>query len=440
MARQHSNSSKPNMNNNNKECGIKATEFNEILVMTPETELENPNEKMYKISIERSPWVAKYLKYLKFPLITKEIDQKTLGKSISQDTCLTVASDGIDFSRSDISTSNHQVNINEKISQFLDWNDSISKQKNEYYDILPNESLSRLPSGLAKNNHDSRDINDNIPWSNSNHVYWDENVKYYRYPLESSLSTIDIRSDHSKINDIPRIRSQPCLLDNYFTESNSSSKKQKNTLDTFWKEIGEIENSFGYSSDSDTKMIFKKNSNDYPSYNKYNSNKLTNINGKQSNINQEKNNLKWYKKDSSQNQFKNDHTLKTLNVEPHLNIENHSTSKCHVCDCPDSISKWQCIGDLKQSTENGKLTKSVNPITHRTDHNKQTQKIDNYSEKSKNDSETFCEQCRNCCHSNKKKLENDKAENALLSKRNKKLRELLGLKPEEKNVLVMLRL
>jgi len=52
----------------------------------------------------------------------------------------------------------------------------------------------------------------------------------------------------------------------------------------------------------------------------------------------------------------------------------------------------------------------------------------------------LCEQCRNCCHSNKKKLENDKAENVLLAKRNKKLRELLGLKPEEKNVLVMLKL
>jgi len=55
-------------------------------------------------------------------------------------------------------------------------------------------------------------------------------------------------------------------------------------------------------------------------------------------------------------------------------------------------------------------------------------------------SQTFCEQCRSCCHSNKKKLEDDKTENALLAKRNKKLRELLGLKPEEKNVLVMLKL
>jgi len=144
------------MNNNNKECGIKDTEFNEILVMTPaETKLENPNEKMYKINIEKSPWVAKYLKYLKFPLITKEIDRKTLGKSISQDTCLTVASDGIDFSRSDISTSHHQVNMNEKVSQFLDWNDKwISKQNNEYDDILPNESLSRLPSGLDENKYE----------------------------------------------------------------------------------------------------------------------------------------------------------------------------------------------------------------------------------------------------------------------------------------------
>lgn len=163
------------------------------------------------------------------------------------------------------------------------------------------------------------------------------------------------------------------------------------TLDTFWKEIGEIENSFGYSSDSDTKDKFKKNVNDCPSYNKYNLNKLNNINEKQSNIKQEKNNLKWYKKDSSQNQFKNDHTLKTLNVEPHLNIENHPTSKCPICDCPDSISKRQCIGDLRPSTENGKLAKSDNQITHRTISdwsiipNHQIQKINNYLEKSKNE-------------------------------------------------------
>jgi len=156
-------------------------------------------------------------------------------------------------------------------------------------------------------------------------------------------------------------------------------------LDTFWKEIGEIENSFGYSSDSNTKKILKKPVNNYPSHNKYNSNKLTNINGKQSNINQEKNNLKWYKKDSSQNQFKNDHTLKTLNLEPHLNIENQVTPKCHICDGPDLISKRQCVGDLRSSTENGKLAKGVNQITHRTDNNKQTEKINSYFEKSKNE-------------------------------------------------------
>lgn len=148
-------------------------------------------------------------------------------------------------------------------------------------------------------------------------------------------------------------------------------------LDTFWKEIGEIENSFGYSSDPDIKNKFKKNLN-YTRYNKYNSNKLTNINGKQSSIIQENNNLKWYTKDSSQNQFQNYHTLKTLNLEPHLNIENQMTSKCQICDSPNSISKRQCIGDLRPSTENGKLVKSVNQIT-------QTEKFDNYFEKSKNE-------------------------------------------------------
>lgn len=55
-------------------------------------------------------------------------------------------------------------------------------------------------------------------------------------------------------------------------------------------------------------------------------------------------------------------------------------------------------------------------------------------------SQTFCEHCRNNCHSDKKKSVTDKTENSLLVKRNKKLREILGLKPEEKNVLVMLKL
>lgn len=66
-------------------------------------------------------------------------------------------------------------------------------------------------------------------WSNSNHVYWDEDVKYYRYPLESSLSSIDTCSNQSKINDIPRIKSQLCLLDNYCIDINARaiSNKQK---------------------------------------------------------------------------------------------------------------------------------------------------------------------------------------------------------------------
>lgn len=154
MERPHNNSPEPNINNNNKECGAKAMEFNEILIMTPETKLENPNKKMYRINGEKSPWVVKNMSGLEFPLITNEFDRKTTGKSISQDTCLTVASDDIDFSRSDISTSSHQVNINEKVSQFLKWDDTISEQKNGYYDILLNQSKYRLPSGLDKNKYE----------------------------------------------------------------------------------------------------------------------------------------------------------------------------------------------------------------------------------------------------------------------------------------------
>lgn len=56
----------------------------------------------------------------------------------------------IEFSRSDISTSNNQTNINDKISQFLKWDNSISKQRNEYYDDLLNgyQLKSRLTNGL----------------------------------------------------------------------------------------------------------------------------------------------------------------------------------------------------------------------------------------------------------------------------------------------------
>jgi len=156
MEPQHDNSSKPNMNNNNKECGIKAMEFNEILVMTPKTKLENPDQKMYRFNGEKSPWVVKNMSSLEFPLITNEIDWKTLGKSISQESCLTVVSDDIDFSRSEILTPNHQVNMNEKISQFLKWDNSILEQKKEYYDILlnKNKSKSRLPSGLDEHKYE----------------------------------------------------------------------------------------------------------------------------------------------------------------------------------------------------------------------------------------------------------------------------------------------
>lgn len=43
-------------------------------------------------------------------------------------------------------------------------------------------------------------------------------------------------------------------------------------------------------------------------------------------------------------------------------------------------------------------------------------------------------------HVHKENLQTDKTENSSLVKRNKILRKLLGLKPEEKNVLVMLKL
>jgi len=157
-------------------------------------------------------------------------------------------------------------------------------------------------------------------------------------------------------------------------------------LDEFWKEIGEIENSFGYSRNINIGKSIKNNVSNYkPDYGKYYSNNLTNIIGKDQNINQEKINFKMMnRKDSSQNQFQNDHTLKTLNIEPHLNTENLVTSKCHIWDSPSSISKWQSIGDLRPSTENGILTKSVKQITHLMDKNTQTEKFNNHFEKSKN--------------------------------------------------------
>jgi len=154
-------------------------------------------------------------------------------------------------------------------------------------------------------------------------------------------------------------------------------------LDSFWKEIGEIENSFG---NSNIKKSFKKNVHNYnPVYNKYNSNKFTNIIGKQSNINQERKHFEWNNEDSSQNQFKNDYTSKTLSLEPHLNTENLVTSKCQICDSPGSISKRQLIGDLRPSTDDKILAKDVNQITPLTDNHTQTEKMKNYFEKSKNE-------------------------------------------------------
>jgi len=88
---------------------------------------------------------------LEFPLITNKIDQKTLGKNISQDTY----NDNIDFTHTTIEMSNYQSNMNDKVSKFLKW-DSISKQNNEYYDNLLSEYKlrSRLTSGLDEYRYD----------------------------------------------------------------------------------------------------------------------------------------------------------------------------------------------------------------------------------------------------------------------------------------------
>lgn len=129
--------------------GTKDIELDRILVMAPETKLENTDQKMYRINREKTPWKVKNISNVKFPLITKEIDCKILGKSISQDICLSVVNDDIDFSRSDISMSNNRSNINDKISQFLKWDNSISKQRNDYDNLLNGYQLeSHLTSGL----------------------------------------------------------------------------------------------------------------------------------------------------------------------------------------------------------------------------------------------------------------------------------------------------
>jgi hypothetical protein len=153
MEGQHNNSSKPNMTNNNRKC--KCAEFNKIFNIYPETKLENLDQKMYKMNGEKTPRVLKNMSGLEFPLITNKIDQKTLGKNISQDTCLSVVNDNIDFTDTSIAMSNHQSNMNDKICKFLKW-DSISKQNNEYYDILLNEYKlrSRLTSGLDEYKYD----------------------------------------------------------------------------------------------------------------------------------------------------------------------------------------------------------------------------------------------------------------------------------------------
>lgn len=151
-------------------------------------------------------------------------------------------------------------------------------------------------------------------------------------------------------------------------------------LDEFWKEISEFENAFEYSSTSNT----KHNANDLD-YNRYNSNIVSNTNGKWSNMNQEKKNLEWNNDDLSRYQFQNDHIIfKALNREPNINIENlQMTSKCHICDNP--VSKRHSIEDLRLFTENKILTESVNQIMNRTDDNTQTQEIKKYFEKSKNE-------------------------------------------------------
>ncbi|KAF0763938.1 putative ATP-dependent RNA helicase ddx42 [Aphis craccivora] len=340
------------MSSYNRKCrSTKDTELDRILFMTPETKQENPDQKMYRINREKTHWTVKNISNVKFPLITKEIDWETLGKNISQDTCLSMVNYDIDFSRSDILTSNNQTNINDKISQFLKWDNSISKQRNEYYDNLLNgyQLKSRLTSGLDLYTvYDSRDINDKI-WSNSNHVYWDEDVKYYRYPLESSLSSIDARSIQSKINDIPRVKSQLCLLDNYFTDTNAISNKQKKILDTFWKEIGETENSNNYSSDWYT----KRKANNYSDYKKYNLNKFTNNNIKES---------------------------KSLILMSIMTLESHIFN-----DSEDSITfKLQSLDNYKPSIEDGISTKRFNnKITYQRNKNTQTQEMHNSLETSK---------------------------------------------------------
>lgn len=107
---------------------------------------------MYKNYEENTPLVVKDIRAVDSSLLETQVDWKTLEQKSSQDTYMTVSSDEIYSRHSDVSTTDYQDSINEKITRFLKWDikESIPIEKNEYdYDSLnSDQSICRLLSGL----------------------------------------------------------------------------------------------------------------------------------------------------------------------------------------------------------------------------------------------------------------------------------------------------
>ncbi|VVC24701.1 Hypothetical protein CINCED_3A001432 [Cinara cedri] len=413
--------------------------FSGILILSPEGESKQTcSDKIYKIYEENPPWVVKKIQATDSSLPEKQMDWNIPEDNNSQDSFMSVSSEEIDSCYSDVSVIDNQDIINEKIARFLEWGikESIQKHINESYpgSFNPDQSQHRLLSGLDENDQHPEDKTNNIEKTNSCHVNWNEYVEYYRYPVESSLSTIDVNTHPLKNEEIIRTRSQPNLSDDYNFNPNDTDIQQNNSEDGLWNNHTYHTNSFKHQANSThlNQCLCE--------YNKYGDHLSSHSNKKdeQFDFNHSKKYTNWHKDDSNMNRIPYHNNSEI--PKPFLNNQNSFDSFIYTNadKINNNSNSCQCSTSTKSSIEKYSIKEDQKINQHKFD-NLKSDRIKKINNSSINITSKKDHDCHLCGYYHNTDKNSDDSKNSIKS-RNKQLRQLLGLKPDEKNVLVMLKL
>ncbi|XP_050548165.1 rho GTPase-activating protein gacZ-like, partial [Daktulosphaira vitifoliae] len=195
----------------------KDLKFRGIIIMKPESKEIN-TQNVFRIYEDKSTWVANDIQITDNSTAELQTNWKTLESQETYSSFNSITNSP--FIKSNISSNSGQKeNLAEQITKFLMWDDRKTQTDNVKTNKNPNESLFNI--------------------SNSKEPHIDRSSGKFKYPLETSTSTMEIRVT-PQINDTcPRIRSQPDLSHNDLVK-NIDYQRQLRTMKPNKKENNPI--------------------------------------------------------------------------------------------------------------------------------------------------------------------------------------------------------